>query len=117
VGDPILCGLLAEVLFSDGHAVLTAATADEALAIASTYLRQLSLVIVDVLLPFMGGVELDGVELAGELASANPSLPVLFISGVLTGRELPPGPVLRKPFGRSTFLDAVSRLLPSAQHR
>jgi CheY-like chemotaxis protein len=108
--DPMLRGILAEALSSEGHAVLTAGNGEEALAIAGTLIGQLGLVVTDVLLPVM-----DGLELADRLACLNPAPPVLFISGVRTKRVLP-GPVLSKPFGPEAFLAQVGRLLSTVQH-
>jgi len=101
--------ILAEALASEGYAVLTAGDGEEALAIASTLVGQLGLVVTDVLLPI-----LDGLELADRLASLNPAPPVLFISGVRSVRALP-GPILQKPFGPIAFLEQVGRMFPSVQ--
>jgi two-component system C4-dicarboxylate transport response regulator DctD len=49
--DPMLRGILAEALAGEGLAVLTAATGEEALAIAGPLDGQLGLVVTDVLLP------------------------------------------------------------------
>ena len=105
--DPMLRGILAEALASEGHSVLTAWNGEEALAIASTLVGQLALVVTDVLLPVM-----DGLDLADRLASLSPAPSVLFISGIRTDRVLP-GPVLKKPFGPTAFLEEVGRLLPN----
>ena len=91
--DPMLRGILAEALAGEGLVVLTAATGEEALAIASPLDGQLGLVVTDVLLPHM-----DGLELADHLAGLSSPPPILFISGVKVERTLP-GPVLAKPFG------------------
>ena len=53
---------------------------------------------------------MDGLELAERLASFNPTPSVLFISGIRTDRVLP-GPVLKKPFGPTAFLEEIARLL------
>jgi len=109
--DAMLRRILAEALADEGIAVLTAEDGEEALAIASTLEGQLGLVVTDVLLPVM-----DGLELAARLACLRPPPAVLFISGVTAQRNMP-GPVLAKPFGPSAFLERVTRLLPSVQHR
>jgi two-component system, cell cycle sensor histidine kinase and response regulator CckA len=105
--DSMLRGILAEALAAEGHAVLTARDGEEALAIASTLVGQLALVVTDVLLPVM-----DGLELAERLASLDPAPSVLFISGIRIDRPLP-GPILKKPFGPTAFLEEVGRLFPS----
>ena len=67
----------------------------------------MALVVADVLLP-----EMNGLELAAHLASLKTPPPVLFISGVLDGRDAP-GPVLPKPFGPAAFLNQIARMLPT----
>ena len=81
----MLRGILAETLADEGLDVLTAATGEEALAIAGRLDGQLGLVVTDVLLPFM-----DGLELADHLASLSSPPPILFISGA--GRAQPSRP-------------------------
>jgi DNA-binding response OmpR family regulator len=107
--DPMLRGILAEALAGEGLAVLTAATGEEALAIAGPLEGQLGLVVTDVLLP-----HIDGMELADHLAGLGSPPAILFISGVKVERTLP-GPVLAKPFGPVAFLDQVGRMLTAVQ--
>ena len=102
--DAMLRTILAEALAQDGYAVLTAEDGEQALAIASTLAGQLDLVVTDVLLPVM-----DGLELAAHLACLKPPPAVLFISGIATHRDVP-APVLTKPFGPTAFLKQVARL-------
>ncbi len=106
--DAILRGILAEALTDEGYVVLTADDGEPALAISSTL--RLDLVVTDLLLPVM-----DGLELADRLSRLEAPPPVLFISGVISKRSVP-GPVLTKPFGPSAFLEQVAHMLPSAQH-
>ena len=105
----MLRDILAQALSDEGYAVLTAEDGEEALAIASTFVGTLGLVVTDIRLPVM-----DGLELAACLARFSPPPPVLFISG-FSDRNLP-GPLLTKPFGPSALLEEVARLFPSAQH-
>ena len=106
----MLRGILAQALADEGFAVLTAENGEQALAIAGTLEGQLGLVVTDIRLPVMSGV-----ELAARLACLKPPPPVLFLSGVTADRNVP-GPVLAKPFGPSAFLEQVARMLPSVQH-
>jgi DNA-binding response OmpR family regulator len=103
--DAMLRGILAECLAEEGFAVLTVENGEEGLAIASTLDEQLGLVVTDVLLP-----GIDGLELSSHLACLQPSPPVLFISGIRAHRDMP-APVLLKPFGPSAFLEKVHRIL------
>jgi CheY-like chemotaxis protein len=109
--DAMLRSILAEALAAEGLAVLTAENGEQALSIASTLGGQLGLVVTDVLLPVM-----DGLELAAHLACLTPPPAVLFISGITTHRDVP-GPVLNKPFGPMAFLEQVARLLPIVEHQ
>jgi two-component system, cell cycle sensor histidine kinase and response regulator CckA len=109
--DAMLRGILAETLAAEGFPVLLAENGEQALAIASSLDGQLALVVTDVLLP-----EMDGLELAAGLASLATPPPILFISGILEGRDVP-GPVLPKPFGPSVFLEQIARMLPVGPHR
>ena len=104
--DAILRGILAQALMDEGLHVLTAEDGEQALAIASSLKEPMALVVTDVLLP-----EMNGLELAAHLASLKTAPPVLFISGVLDGRDAP-GPVLPKPFGPAAFLNQIARMLP-----
>ena len=106
--DAMLRSILAEALAAEGLAVLTAEYGEQALSIASTLGGQLGLVVTDVLLPVM-----DGLELAAHLACLTPPPAVLFISGITTHRDVP-GPVLAKPFGPNAFLEQVARLILAA---
>jgi CheY-like chemotaxis protein len=108
--DAMLRELLARVLVEEGFAVLTAEDGEQALAIASTLDGRLGLVVTDIRMPGM-----DGLELAGHLACFKPPPPVLFISGFIADRNIP-GPVLTKPFGPTAFIEQVGRMLPSVQH-
>ena len=107
--DAMLRSILAQTLADEGYAVLTAEDGEPALAIASTLEGQLGLVITDIRLPVMNGL-----ELADRLACLEAPPPVLFISGVSADRNVA-GPLLAKPFGPSTFLEQVARLLPSVE--
>jgi two-component system cell cycle sensor histidine kinase/response regulator CckA len=109
--DAILRGILAQTLSDEGYPVLTAENGEQALALASSLEGSLALVITDVLLP-----EMDGLDLAAHLASLETPPPVLFISGIRERREIP-GPVLAKPFGPFAFLQLVARMLPAGGHQ
>ncbi len=108
--DAMLRSILAQTLADEGYAVLTAEDGEPALAIASTLEGQLGLVVTDIRLPGMNGL-----ELADHLACLEAPPPVLFISGVKADQNVS-GPLLAKPFGPSAFLEQVARLLPRAQH-
>ena len=108
--DAMLRELLARVLVEEGYDVLTAEDGEQAIAIASTLDGRLGLVVTDILLPAM-----DGLELAARLAYLKPPPPVMFISGFTDDRDVP-GPMLAKPFGPAAFIEQVGRTLLSVQH-
>jgi hypothetical protein len=108
--DAMLRELLERVLVDEGFDVLTAKDGEQALAIAGTLDGQLGLVVTDIRMPGM-----DGLELAGCLARLKSPPAVLFVSGFSADRNIP-GPLLTKPFGPTALLEQVGRLLPSVQH-
>ncbi len=91
--------LVADGLESTGYRVLAAASGGEALAIASAHAGPIELLITDLVMPKM-----DGIELAAKLEPGRPQMKVLCISGYteasLVG-DRRPGPrihFLSKPF-------------------
>ena len=99
-------------LSNEGHTVLTAGGADDALRVASEA-GAIDLLITDVAMPATSGT-----ELAKALQGRQPSLKVLFVSGypgseVLRYQWLQNGAThfLRKPFPAEVLIDAVRRLL------
>ncbi len=65
-----------ELLSSIGYEVLTAANAEEALAVAARHRGKIALMISDVVMPRMNGA-----KLAAALANLQPNMKVLFVSG------------------------------------
>jgi two-component system cell cycle sensor histidine kinase/response regulator CckA len=100
--DIMLRTLMARCLADQGYLVLTAGDGREALALAERRPGRLGLVVTDIRMP-----EMDGLELAAQLARLEPFLPVIFISGFPWGGRRPPGPFLAKPFA----LDALTALV------
>lgn len=103
--EDLLRGFMARVMANDGYRVLEAANGIEALAWFGNGGSPIHLVITDILMPEMGGV-----ELAGRLATRSPSPPVLFVTGGHRNSDLP-GPVLWKPFLPSELSTTVRELL------
>ncbi len=100
--------MLADAVESFGFAAWAAASADEALALASTLEMPPTFLVTDVVMPGTGGV-----ELARVLSDRNPSLRIVFVSGyteeVIEGHGLPPARVgfLRKPFALENLEHAL----------
>jgi PAS domain S-box-containing protein len=103
--------VLAKMLRDRGYDVLEASDGVEALAIAGAREAPIDLLVTDVVMPRMGGI-----ELADRLRELRPRTPVLFMSGH-TGRtdlaeQLPrDAEFLQKPFVPATMLAKVRDLL------
>jgi two-component system cell cycle sensor histidine kinase/response regulator CckA len=96
-----------------GYTVLEAASGLEALRLCQRHPR-LDLVITDVIMPMMGGT-----ELAARLATSQPLIRVLMMSGYTDdgaprGALEPGRGILQKPFTRTSLLGAVRRVLDEA---
>jgi two-component system, cell cycle sensor histidine kinase and response regulator CckA len=110
--EPGLQRLVARVLSKAGYRVLMAGDGVEALRAAREHEGDIALLLSDVTMPNMGGV-----ELASELRRERPGTRVLFVSGYPQDVERS-GPVnltdasfLAKPFSPANLLDAVQRAL------
>jgi two-component system cell cycle sensor histidine kinase/response regulator CckA len=88
------CWVTARMLTAAGFLVLTAASGDEALRIVANE-AEVELVVADVCMAGMNGL-----ELAKQLRQSHPALPVLFMSGAISGKLVP---ALSGPFYRSLF--------------
>jgi CheY-like chemotaxis protein len=108
--EEFLRRLLSRILSEAGFGVVEAENGAVALETARRIDGGLGLVVTDIHMPVM-----DGLEFAREFRPLHPAVPILFI----TGRDLPPTPhepvpdkeVLRKPFRSEAFLAAVSHLV------
>jgi PAS domain S-box-containing protein len=109
--DEGLLRLVSELLEHDGFAVRSASSADEALALFAADGDAIEVVVTDVVMPGMGGI-----ELGRELRAARPDLKLLFMSGYSEERLAEGGPdragtgFIQKPFAPAT-LDAKLREL------
>jgi CheY-like chemotaxis protein len=109
--EAVLRGLLARTLADAGFEVLQADNGKTALEVARGSAVPVSLVISDISMPVM-----DGLELSRRFRSLYPSVPILLISGnprwagpdqsILDGEQ-----ILRKPFTVSSLLTAVTGML------
>jgi PAS domain S-box-containing protein len=104
--------LIAEMLEDAGYDVLTACDGQAALSTSQAASRPIDLLVTDVVMPGMSGI-----ELARRLRDACPRLRVLLMSGYASGvvdaRGEPwSGPsVLEKPFTRTALLERVRQAL------
>ncbi|HEU5304395.1 MAG TPA: response regulator [Gemmatimonadales bacterium] len=110
--EAALRGLLTRVLGEAGFFVVQAEHGEDALQQLRRVGGVLNLVVTDINMPVM-----DGLELVRRLRPLYPNLPVLFITG--RGNENPQtatcveswGDLLRKPFSPDLLLERVAQLL------
>ena len=108
--EELLRRLLSRILDEAGFGVVEAENGQAALSTARIMNGTLDLVVTDIHMPVMNGL-----EFARKFRPLHPTVPILFI----TGRDLneptlePEGEIalLRKPFRVDAFLDAVARTL------
>jgi len=111
--DQQVRGLVRRVLEYGGHTILEACHGRQALDLAQAHRGPIDLLVTDVLMP-----ELGGVELARMLTASRPDLKVLFISGctddVLRSHGLVASETafLAKPFTSGALLTSVGQVLP-----
>jgi CheY-like chemotaxis protein len=109
--DPFVRAYVATSLAEQGYFVLQAAEGEQALTAASRHPGTIHLLLTDVVMPVMGGV-----ELAGRLAGLRPGIKVLFMSGyperMASEASLPRegALLLEKPFD----VDALARKVRGA---
>jgi two-component system cell cycle sensor histidine kinase/response regulator CckA len=105
-------GVVAELLALEGHEILSAQDATEALELVRAHPDGIELVVTDVVLPGVSGL-----ELAARLRADRPGLRVLFTSGhpedSIPWESAPDerSGFLEKPFSAATLADRVASLL------
>ncbi|HYY75048.1 MAG TPA: PAS domain S-box protein [Gaiellaceae bacterium] len=110
--EKVVRDLIGRDLTGRGYAVLTAGTGVEALAVAAAHEGAIDLVVTDVVMPEMGGL-----ELTQRLAAERPGIKVVYMSGytelALAG-EVASRPLLQKPFNASMLADTIREVLDVA---
>lgn len=113
--DAAVCAVISRYLEDGGYRVLQEVDPLRALRRAEEILPQIDLLLTDVVMPAMSGQ-----DLASQLRTRRPSLPVLFVSGHADEQEIhPEDPAdeeagfafLPKPFDRTTLTAQVQALL------
>jgi two-component system, cell cycle sensor histidine kinase and response regulator CckA len=109
--EPVVRQVAARILTEEGYTVLEAADGLEAFDLVQLRADALSLVLSDIVMP-----RLNGIELAERLSVSYPSLPLVLMSAYgalqLTERGLAsPCAVLAKPFHPARLLEEVRRCL------
>lgn len=104
--------LMGHALGRHGFAVLCATSPDDALALFQAHQPHIALVIIDLLKPSAGNL-----DLASELERLRPGLPVLYLAGArktiasCSIEAQAPGSVLPVPFTEDQFMERVAGLL------
>ena len=107
--EELIRNMVAVIVRSDGYQVLIASDGAEALDLSRRYNGHIHLLISDIQMPGMTGV-----ELATVLIQERPTIKVLLISGS-PDIEIPPGfQFLRKPFTTVVIRQALVGLLADA---
>jgi CheY-like chemotaxis protein len=114
--EPDVRGLAREILEAGGYEVMEAGDGEEALRVAEAYPAPIHLLLTDVVMP-----RLNGVELASRLTQLHPDTKVLYMSGFLVvgaqpaqagGVSLEPGAsILPKPFSADGLTRKVHEVL------
>lgn len=113
--EELFRGMLGDLLRFDDHNVLEAGSGDEALSVATAHNGQIDLVLTDINLQGMNGL-----QLTGELMKQHPRMGIIFMSGdTLSGaagdEKVPDGAqFLQKPFESTALLDKVRETLKLA---
>ena len=106
---------IADLLQRFGYTVLEASDGVEALAVSSTHRELISLLVTDVVMPRLGGV-----ELAEQLLALRPKRKTLYISGHTNGAALrchsarEPAAFLQKPFSPASLHEKIREVLHHA---
>jgi CheY-like chemotaxis protein len=114
--EPAVRDIARVILCDNGYTVLEAANGGEALDIARSHAGKISLLLTDMVMPRMGGV-----ELAEKLVSLRRETKMLFMSGypekaVHLDEILPSGAsFLMKPFNSKTLSDKVRGILDAVR--
>jgi CheY-like chemotaxis protein len=113
--DGLLRDLASEVLAMKGYSVIAAAFPGEALRSAEAQDGRIDMVVTDMVMP-----QMTGVDLVAQLRATHPALKVLFMSGYTDGAladrgVLDPGDAfIRKPFSNRALAVKVREVLDSA---
>ena len=100
------------ILTRQGYTVLSARDGSEALALLASATARIDVVVTDLTMPNMGGI-----ELIGHLAHSDPLLPVVYMSGYADGGTLP-SEVTRHTFLQKPFtIDALAAAVRAALGR
>ena len=114
--DPAVRQVTMALLKRQGYQVLVAGDGEEACAIVAAKMHEISLVILDVVMPRMGGIE------AGrKIQAMRPALPIILCTGYAGGMDVPElrtgWGLLHKPYANEALLRAIPQVLTSAKRK
>jgi DNA-binding NtrC family response regulator len=103
--------LLRQFMTKRGFRVLTATGGEEALSVVAQEAGKIEMVITDMTMPGM-----DGVEVAEKLAESAPGVPVLIATGHDTGGPMEAMPsnvvaIVQKPYQNRALVDQIRAIL------
>ncbi len=110
--DDAVCDLTASMLEMKGYRVLRAADGEEAIKVFQQHAHSIQLLVVDVVMPHMSGP-----QLAQQLRNLRPSLPVLFMSGLVSHSNFQGvmgGWFLRKPYTPQMLAEKIQQVMAEA---
>jgi CheY-like chemotaxis protein len=107
--DPAVRTLATDMLREHGYTVLAAADGEEALLVAERHAAPIHLLLTDVMMPRMNGL-----ELARAFRSLRPHARVLYMTGYAEMPAAADGIIVQKPFSVFVLMDAVRRALEGA---
>lgn len=112
--DLMVREMAADLLKSEGYSVLVADSPSKAEEIEQSYSGTIDLLLTDVVMP-----EMNGVELYKILQYKRPAMPVLYISGYTSDADVSNGTLgenvnfIKKPFTVDLFIDKVRQIVES----
>ncbi len=115
--DESVRNLASDILLEAGHEVITATNGEEAVLLISDSPDSVDLVVLDVIMPVLGGY-----EAAEKIREIRPDIPLIFCSGFIEGqtdkdtdRQLERSRFLSKPYSMAQLLSAISELFAETQ--
>jgi two-component system, cell cycle sensor histidine kinase and response regulator CckA len=114
--EPPVRSTVRRLLERHGYQVLEASNGHDALSLIAARCSEIQLVVSDMVMPGMGGM-----ELASRLRTISPKIPVLLMTGYTeeaiarTGERPHDGLIIEKPFTQHTMLEKVRGALASTQ--
>ena len=109
--DESVRNLASEILVEAGHEVITASNGEEAVLLITDSPNSVDLVILDVIMPVLGGY-----DAADRIRAIRPDMPLIFCSGYSKGphnnkhRNLERSRFLSKPYSMALLLNAINEL-------